>query len=89
MSASPIKLDTQVREYPAQVPRAEPELRGALLHTSEYVLLIYFCYTAILASAWHLPISLRALAFAVPCTLAALAGWETTSGTKATAVFRE
>ena len=54
MSAPPARLDAQLREYPALVRRAEPRLRGAVLHASEYVLLIYFCYTAILATAWHL-----------------------------------
>lgn len=89
MSASPTRLDTQVREYPTLVRRAESRVHGGLLHASEYVLLIYFCYTAILASAWHLPSLLRALAILTPCALAALACWETRNGSKATGVFRE
>lgn len=89
MSASPIKLDTQTSEYPALVARGEVKPASAWLHTSEYVLLIYFCYTAILATAWHVPVALRALGIAVPCTLAALACSETRSGNKATGVLRE
>src|SRR5438067_268329 len=89
MSASPARLDGQLREYPALVPRVEPTVGGALLHPSEYILLIYFCYTAILASLWNLPFSLRVLATATPCAVAALARWETRSATKATGVFRE
>jgi membrane-associated phospholipid phosphatase len=89
MSASPAKLDAQLPEYPALAPRAELMPRSAVLHASEYVLLIYFGYTTILAFAWHLPLSVRVLAIVTPCSLAALAAWETWSGTKATGIFRE
>lgn len=89
MSASPTRLDVQVREYPAPAARAEPRTRGAWLHASEHIVLIYFCYTAMLASVWNLSFFPQALAIATPCALAALACWETRSGTKATGVLRE
>ena len=89
MSASPTRLEAQLPECPSLAPRTELMPGRSLLHASEYVLLAYFGYTAILAFAWHLPLLLQALAILTPCTLAVLAGWETRSGTKATGVFRE
>lgn len=89
MSTSPTRVDAQVREYPALVRRAESRVRGGLLHASEYIVVSYFCYTAVLASVWNLPFALRTVALVIPCALAALASWESTRGTKATGVFRE
>lgn len=89
MSASPLNLDTHVRHYASLVGRVQPKRSAGLLHASEYVLLIYFAYTALLASLWHVPHALRGIAIAAPCTLLALAIWETRNGTKATGVLRE
>src|SRR5437868_6620830 len=89
MSAPHVRLELEVQGYPALVRRAERVRTPRLLRPSEHVLLIYFAYMAVLASAWHLSGTLRAVAITIPSVLFALAYFETSRGTKATGVFRE
>lgn len=59
------------------------------LNPSEYVLVSYFFYIALLAAAWKLPAQAQVVACLIPEIVLLLAWMESRHGTKATGILRE
>lgn len=68
---------------------ATPWANLPLVRTSEWVLILYFTYTALLAVAFSLPGARRGVALLVPMLLYVLAYCESTSGRRWTGILRD
>jgi membrane-associated phospholipid phosphatase len=86
---SPVDIEFAQDVAVARAPSVGYQPHHSLLRSSEWVLVVYFSYIAVLAACWQLPLSTVALAASVPAVLTVLAYAESRRGNKATGVLRE